>query len=517
LDLFSSSTRSPNSFESSENHHINFELPPPLRPLQPDHFNHVFIGDGDHGFRIQKISETHIPKRYGNTFRGSSGSDSNIKLANEEEQARRQNCNKKTNVPVREVNEIYLNDYEDYHDYDDYPNYPDYQDYHDYHGYPDYHEYHDYQADELRSQNEGGFLNNHVAYNNSIEQKQHLTHCEKQVIDNQTREPVNKTREERRELRQIQLLNSVSSFARPPSSFLNSKHSHRNSELQPRLKPKSLSHAYTGAGSSVRHIQEIIEKSRRRENALAEKTVSSRYKNSAYNEKQARRQNYYINRVLTHDENETHVSKAKSLKKDNCKNVEFRNQSKSGLLNTLLFNKELDRLDSSEQNQHLTHDEKQVIYNRAREPVNKMKGQRRELHNTLKQISKHGGHTSEGSRSVKELLSDIEKRLPLLEKQAVEEIFAKMNSASDMNSSKFDFHGLHVDEAKLIARENIAPRLNGAINEQITIVTGRGRHSKNGKSEVKEALEKYFIHDLKMRCENVPGNEGVLAVSAVDR
>jgi DNA-nicking Smr family endonuclease len=146
-----------------------------------------------------------------------------------------------------------------------------------------------------------------------------------------------------------------------------------------------------------------------------------------------------------------------------------------------------------------------------------MREEQGKLRKILNIFFKHGGYNSGESKNVKKSLCDIEKRLPLLEKQAAKEIFVKMNFTKDMGPSKFDFHGLHVNEAKQIARENIAPRLNGAIDEQITIVTGRGRHSRNGKSEVKEAVQKYFIHDLKMRCENVPGNEGVLAVSAINR
>jgi DNA-nicking Smr family endonuclease len=159
----------------------------------------------------------------------------------------------------------------------------------------------------------------------------------------------------------------------------------------------------------------------------------------------------------------------------------------------------------------LTYDDKRNIYDQARAPVNKMREDRTELRKHLKRLPQKG-HNNAEFKKTQALIRDIESKLPLVEKRAAAEIFNKMNSASGMGSNKFDFHGLHVDEAKIIARVFIVPEL--AAVKKITIITGRGVHSKDGKSKLKEALQKYFIHELKIKCENVIGNEGAFVLSA---
>ncbi len=47
------------------------------------------------------------------------------------------------------------------------------------------------------------------------------------------------------------------------------------------------------------------------------------------------------------------------------------------------------------------------------------------------------------------------------------------------------------------------------------LITGRGKHSKNGVSILKESVKKYLSEDvqLALRCEEQIGNEGALFVA----
>ena len=75
---------------------------------------------------------------------------------------------------------------------------------------------------------------------------------------------------------------------------------------------------------------------------------------------------------------------------------------------------------------------------------------------------------------------------------------------------EIDFHGLHVNEAKNIAIEYIKPIL--PVLKKIRIITGRGAHSKNGQGKLNEAIKKFFLEELNIKCKNVFGNEGALDV-----
>jgi DNA-nicking Smr family endonuclease len=155
----------------------------------------------------------------------------------------------------------------------------------------------------------------------------------------------------------------------------------------------------------------------------------------------------------------------------------------------------------------LTFDDKQNIYDVARRPVQQLYNERSKLKKRLKGLPKK----TKESKKARADLNEINAKIHAAEQKAAREIFNQTNSAKGMGQDKFDFHGLHVNEAKIIASSFIKPKLGRA--EEITIVTGRGQHSADGKSVLREELQKYFIHELKVKCASVPGNQGAFVVS----
>jgi DNA-nicking Smr family endonuclease len=159
------------------------------------------------------------------------------------------------------------------------------------------------------------------------------------------------------------------------------------------------------------------------------------------------------------------------------------------------------------QDKVLTHTHKQSIYEEARAPANKLRG---ELSTLRKRLSQMPRSTTEYKKT-SELIRNAEKKLRVEEPKAAEEIFRRVNSTNEMGSNKFDLHGLHVNEAIRIARDKIKPKLNET--SEITVITGRGLHSTYGKSKLRDAMHKHFTHDLNLKCEIVDGNEGALVIS----
>jgi hypothetical protein len=170
-------------------------------------------------------------------------------------------------------------------------------------------------------------------------------------------------------------------------------------------------------------------------------------------------------------------------------------------------NKDKSIKDLCEPSRVFSSEEKQELYDQVRYPISSLKKNlaclKRQLNQTLK--------TSVKYRKLSVEIREIETKLHEQEKKAARHLFDELNSASDMGSDKFDFHGLHIHEAKRIARETILPKL--AFTHEIIIVTGHGRNRPNGKSKLKEDLQSYFIHELRLNCETVAGNDGALRIS----
>jgi DNA-nicking Smr family endonuclease len=71
----------------------------------------------------------------------------------------------------------------------------------------------------------------------------------------------------------------------------------------------------------------------------------------------------------------------------------------------------------------------------------------------------------------------------------------------------------YTDEAKAILQDYVLPVL--PVLKRVNLITGRGKHSQNGVSVLKESVKKFLCEDVgvPLRCEDRMDNEGVLFVS----
>ena len=113
-------------------------------------------------------------------------------------------------------------------------------------------------------------------------------------------------------------------------------------------------------------------------------------------------------------------------------------------------------------------------------------------------------------------MKELNQNLKIAIQNASRDIFERVNSREEnfvhidgKTIFSVDLHGLHSDEAKEIVNEHVLPFLDAL--GQIMIITGRGIHSKNGKSILKEKIKKYFL-ELKIRFEDVVGNDGAFYI-----
>ena len=74
---------------------------------------------------------------------------------------------------------------------------------------------------------------------------------------------------------------------------------------------------------------------------------------------------------------------------------------------------------------------------------------------------------------------------------------------------KFDLHCLYPDESIEVIREIVLPVL--PVLNKIILITGRGVHSKSGRSVVKEEVKR-FLDSHGLKHEDVLGNEGAIYV-----
>ncbi len=90
------------------------------------------------------------------------------------------------------------------------------------------------------------------------------------------------------------------------------------------------------------------------------------------------------------------------------------------------------------------------------------------------------------------------------------EIFSHTNSAPKMGQNQFDFHGLAVYEARVMAHWITKKKL--PVEKRINIITGQGRHSKQKSRPLQEAMQRYF-KSLRIKCHIASDNEGILVIS----
>jgi hypothetical protein len=112
----------------------------------------------------------------------------------------------------------------------------------------------------------------------------------------------------------------------------------------------------------------------------------------------------------------------------------------------------------------------------------------------------------------KETAKDIkEKQMAEALSLIAHKVFFEVNSSSNMKENQFDFHCQRVQDAPILADwlvKEVLPFKKG-----IEIITGRGIHSRNGKSGLRETTLKYFNETLGINCNIDKSNSGILVVS----
>eukprot|EP00547_Thalassionema_nitzschioides_P005699 CAMPEP_0194217802 /NCGR_PEP_ID=MMETSP0156-20130528/22281_1 /TAXON_ID=33649 /ORGANISM="Thalassionema nitzschioides, Strain L26-B" /LENGTH=294 /DNA_ID=CAMNT_0038946939 /DNA_START=112 /DNA_END=993 /DNA_ORIENTATION=- len=164
-----------------------------------------------------------------------------------------------------------------------------------------------------------------------------------------------------------------------------------------------------------------------------------------------------------------------------------------------------------------THEEKAKIYEDARRPEKLLRKQLAHLYEQRKSIKQ----CSDEWEICEEEIRKTERDLALTEESAARDIYNRNNIAGgmgkvhDMNNGKLvvDFHGLRVKEAIDKFEEMIIPVL--PVQKEVYVVTGRGKHSKTGKSVLKLGLidhirEKYKNGQGSIKWENHPSNPGMI-------
>jgi DNA-nicking Smr family endonuclease len=163
-------------------------------------------------------------------------------------------------------------------------------------------------------------------------------------------------------------------------------------------------------------------------------------------------------------------------------------------------------------NEDLSHEEKQVFYEEARKPVKELQTQLSEIRSKLFYLDSE----NQDWKEMKKLLDETNQKLQMAIQNASRDIFERINSkekqltkTNKMEILSVDLHGLHISEAKFLAKEYILPILD--VGKKIMVITGKGIHSKNGKSVLKEAMKDFF-YELSIKCEDLLKNDGAFYI-----
>jgi DNA-nicking Smr family endonuclease len=165
-----------------------------------------------------------------------------------------------------------------------------------------------------------------------------------------------------------------------------------------------------------------------------------------------------------------------------------------------IFVKSKQSKDSKRQNENLIYEQARSESNLLREELAKLKRKLNYVRNS-------------GQKHENIMISIAKKEIEIRKanEKASEEIFKRINSPKSMKKLIFDFHGLHLDEAKLKLREIVESKVTH--NNKVTIIPGWGKHCKDGESKLKKGLQEFIINELNLNCESVANNEGMLIVS----
>lgn len=163
--------------------------------------------------------------------------------------------------------------------------------------------------------------------------------------------------------------------------------------------------------------------------------------------------------------------------------------------------------------QDLSNEQKQEYFELARAPVKQLNEEYQRLKQELNSI-----FVSENEEWLKilEELKNVKEKLSAARRNAANDIFERINSTVRMGSQldensivHVDFHGLYVKEAQEKVQDFVLPML--PVLKKIILITGYGLHSKNGESNLKEAMMK-FLQSLKIKFEEHPKNKGAILI-----
>jgi len=164
----------------------------------------------------------------------------------------------------------------------------------------------------------------------------------------------------------------------------------------------------------------------------------------------------------------------------------------------------------------LQSEQKQQIYEEARQPVRRLEAEVAEARARLKAL--RVDETGDEWCRERATLDDLMSRLKVARLNAAREIFAQMNAdglgmgtenESVGSECTLDFHGLYAKEAERLATELIDCVLPAL--RSLVIITGRGLHSAGGRSILRMVIERLLAdRSSTVRIEAVDGNPGAI-------
>jgi DNA-nicking Smr family endonuclease len=177
------------------------------------------------------------------------------------------------------------------------------------------------------------------------------------------------------------------------------------------------------------------------------------------------------------------------------------NDFQIGRVDGILFN--LVGLASFQTDQHrLTTSDKQNIYETSRAPLRALNEELKPLEYRLGMIQWNNG--TKEFKNLSKKVKKLQEKIKATQLDVSNDVFQQINSHGSMgmvgNDGKMsiDLHALHVDEAKTMLEEYVFPTL--AVVKRVIVITGRGSHSKGGKSllkdEIKVRVASYPIRSL---------------------
>ncbi|KAJ3162167.1 hypothetical protein HDU88_007087 [Geranomyces variabilis] len=163
----------------------------------------------------------------------------------------------------------------------------------------------------------------------------------------------------------------------------------------------------------------------------------------------------------------------------------------------------------------LTHDDKQRIYEEAREPVRRLAEEHRQLRAKLAR-SYETDHPE--WRATLARARDVAESLEQARDNAAAHIYERVNAAGKMGRAApngrapvhVDLHGLHEDEARRTLIDFVFPTL--PVLKMVNVITGKGTHSQDGEG-VLRGLVKTLTVEHGFRVEKNK-NSGVLTLRA---